>query len=163
MKVVSVFKRKCAFLPLFLFNVSLITTSAGWKQRETLFVVPVCGVTSLSWQLDYVRGRKTLRKKNWIKDRNAGRQQSSTALTEPLFSTHCLRYATMHSKYNEQWLKQTEKNSFGPPFFSSFCCILSVALPLSFQFSSFNIHRPRLILFCSLILFSLSVYREGIN
>lgn len=51
--------------------------------------------------------KKNLRRKEKRereKDKNAARQLSR-ALTEPLFSTHCLRCVTMHTKYIDEWLK----------------------------------------------------------
>lgn len=85
-------------------------------------------------------------KKKRKKDRNAARLQSQI-LTKPLFSTHRLRYATMHGKYNEEWLNQTERKQIWAGysflfllFFPHFAaCNLS-----SLCFLSFSIPFPRL-------------------
>lgn len=162
-------------LSRFLFNVPLIATSAGGEQSGffifffllALCVVPVCGVTSLSWK---EKGRNIFRKEKRKSEKcNKAAEAHRQGLAEPLFATHRLRYATVHSKYNEAWLKQTQRkfglviphDSFA---FSSLCCQFSAALLLSLQF---NINlNPRLMsfsLFYSLFFFSSSVYLDGIN
>lgn len=123
--------RKCAFLPLF--NVPSITTSAGWEQSgvffPALFVAPVCGVTSLSWQRDCERGGKTFRKKRRKRQKcSKAAKQHSQVLAEPLFSTHRLRYATMHSKYSEEWLKQTQGKQIWTRYSSWLSCFLLPSL-----------------------------------
>lgn len=135
-----------------------------------LFVVPVCGVTSLSWQQDCERGRKTFRKK---KRCSKAAKQHSHVLAEPLFSAHRLRYATMHTKYNEEWLKQTQGKQIWTRYSSWLPCFLLPSLhviccPSGFLpvFFFFNIPRPRLnsvLQSYSPFLSLLSVYLEGIN
>lgn len=105
MKVISVFQSLAesvlSFLCFCLTSHRLLPRLAE-SRVDFFFFGPLCVVTSLSWR-DYVRGRKTFRKNE------RKRQKCSKAVvTEPLFSTHCLRFATMHTKHNKEWLKQTQ-------------------------------------------------------
>lgn len=114
---------KCAFLSLFfllllLFNVPSITTSAGWERRVLfffffyflpLFVLPVCRVTSPSWNK---RGRKKRCSEKGggveTKIQRGSEAARPSTLSQSLLAqthTHSLRYATKH---NREWFKQTQ-------------------------------------------------------
>lgn len=67
------------------------------------------------------------KKKPLEKDRNAARQQSQE-LTATLFSSHCLRYAAMHTKYSEEWLKQTHGKQMWTQYSSWPSCFLLPSL-----------------------------------
>ena len=111
-------------------------------------MVPVCGVTSSSWQRDCERGikktfgknKKNTKKKQKEKKCSKAAKQRSQVLAEPLFfSAHCLRYATVQTKYNEEWLKQTRGKQILTRYSSWLSCVLlpplqSVAFLLFYQF-----------------------------
>lgn len=111
-------------------------------------------MTSLSWR-DYVRGRKTFRKKE------RKRQKCSKAVvTEPLFSTHCLRFATMHTKHNKEWLKQTQGKQIRTRYSSwlSSFVLPSLHVICFFQFGFFFLIFLSKIKFCFSVLLSTSFY-----
>lgn len=122
------------------------------ESRVIFFSGPLCQEEDVTLQTGTTKrlgeGRENLQRKK--KHRNAARLKTQI-LTEPLFSTHRLRYATMHSKYNEEWLNQTERKQIWTrysflfllvsPHFAA-CNLSSFCFPSCFFL--FNIPFPRL-------------------
>lgn len=135
MKVASVFQSLAEsvlfFLCFCLTSHRLLPLPA--ESRESVFFRPSLWCLSVVWHPcpdnETMWEEEKASEKERDKDRNAVRQQSSTAEYSPsLCSAHCLRYATMHTKYNHEWLKQTQRKQIWTSYSSWLPCFLLPSL-----------------------------------
>lgn len=140
MKAVSVFHSLAESVPFFLcFCLTSHRLLPLLAESSFLFFFllsgPLCGaclwcdilvLTTRLWE----RNKKNLRKRKHEKKRkkktcSKAAKRRSQVLAEPLFfSAHCLRYATVHTKYNEEWLKQTQGKQILTRYSSWLFCVL---------------------------------------